>query len=114
MTAQPYKTWRMFDSTDGAIDYRREHGTGGWIFSYADSAEAVLFPWQMTPSEIFQSVFVVNRHGYLIGYDDKRRPQDEMRDLPKAAPVLERLVKPARRYLLAPSEQIGPRMNGTV
>lgn len=81
MTAQPYKTWRMFDSTDDAIAFRRERGTGGWIFSYQDSGEAVLFPWQMTPTEVLQSVFVHNRHGYLIGTDEKRRPQDALREL---------------------------------
>ncbi len=95
MTCEPYKTWRMFDSTADAIDYRRTHGTGGWIFSYADSGEAVLFPWQMTPKDVLESVFVQHRHGYLIGTDERRRPQDTMRDLPPSAPVLDKIMRPA-------------------
>lgn len=95
MACEPYKTWRMFDSTADAIDYRREYGTGGWIFSYADSGEAVLFPWRMTPSEVLDSVFVHNRHGYLIGSDDRRRPQDTLRDMPPSARILSRIERPA-------------------
>ena len=95
MTGKPYKTWRLFDSTDDAIEYRRERGTGGWIFSYADSGEAVLFPWQMTPKDVLESVFVHNRHGYLIGSDDRRRPQDTLRDMPPSARILSRIERPA-------------------
>lgn len=95
MTREPYKTWHMFDSTADAIDYRREHGTGGWIFSYADSGEAVLFPWQMTPKDVLESIFVQHRHGYLIGTDERRRPQDAMRELPPSAPVLDKVMRPA-------------------
>lgn len=94
MVREPYKTWRMFDSTDDAISYRRVKGTGGWIFSYADSGEAVLFPWRMTPSEVLESVFVHNRHGYLIGTDERRQPQDKLRDLPAKARILGQIVRP--------------------
>lgn len=78
MAAKPYKTWHMFDCTDDAIAYRREHGTGGWIFSYSDSGEAVLFPWQHTPADVLKSVFVSSRDGYLIGTDEKRHRSDAM------------------------------------
>lgn len=94
MTGKPYKTWRLFDSTDDAIEYRRERGTGGWIFSYADSGEAVLFPWQMTPKDVLESVFVQHHHGYLIGTDERRRPQDALRNLPATAPVLDKITRP--------------------
>ena len=63
--------------------------------SYADSGEAVLFPWRMTPSEVLDSVFVHNRHGYLIGSDDRRRPQDTLRDMPPSARILSRIERPA-------------------
>lgn len=109
MTAQPYKTWRLFDCTEDAIAFRREQGTGGWIFSIADNDEAILFPWQMPPREVLDSVFVRNRDGYLIGADDKRRPQDRVRELSNAAPFLGRIVKPFRCTPPAPSDQIGTR-----
>ena len=93
MSAQPYKTWRLFDCSADAIAFRGEHGTGGWIFVISDSDEAVLFPWQMTPKDIFESVFVAHREGWLIGADNKRRPDREMRDLPNATPLLGRIVR---------------------
>ena len=71
MTVAPWKTWHMFDTAKDAIAYRREHGTGGWIFVDADKGEAVLFPWQQTPKDILNSVFVQGRSGRLIGCDEK-------------------------------------------
>ncbi|MGL4412847.1 hypothetical protein [Roseinatronobacter monicus] len=72
MAAQPRKTWHLFDTAEDAIEHRRTNGTGGWIFEISDNGEAVLFPWQMTPSEIFRSVFVVGRVGRLIGTDGSK------------------------------------------
>lgn len=94
MTAQPYKTWRVFDCTEDAIHYRREHGTGGWIFSISDNGEAILFPWQMTPTEVLESVFVQHRHGYLIGSDEQRIAQDHLRDHRPPTAVLHFTIRP--------------------
>lgn len=72
MAAQPRKTWHLFDTAEDAIEYRREHDTGGWIFEISDNGEAVLFPWQSTPKDIFNSVFVHGRIGRFIGTDERK------------------------------------------
>lgn len=48
----------------------------------------------MTPSEVLGSVFVHNRHGYLIETDERRQPQDKLRDLPATAFILGQLIRP--------------------
>ena len=43
--------WLEFDSADAAIAYRREHGTGGWIFAREDGS-AVICPRGKTISPL--------------------------------------------------------------
>lgn len=71
MTITPWKTWHLFETAEYALTYRRENGTGGWIFEDGDKGEAVLFPWTHTPTEVLESLFVRGRSGRLIGCDDK-------------------------------------------
>ena len=78
MAAQPYKTWHLFETAEDAIEYRRTNGTGGWIFEISDNGEAVLFPWQQTPAEIFRSVFVAGRVGRFIGTDETKTMSYDM------------------------------------
>ncbi|OWJ75033.1 hypothetical protein [Haematobacter genomosp. 1] len=68
MIEGPFKTYRHFENTDDAIAFRKEHGTGGWIFSITDTGEAILFPWQMTPSQVLDSPYVRPFNGRLIGH----------------------------------------------
>ena len=69
------QTFRTFGSADEARAYRHENGTGGWIFDpdpgvslSAWSAEAILFPPEMTPSSIFRHPLTQGRSGNLIGH----------------------------------------------
>jgi hypothetical protein len=43
--------WTEFDSAEAAIAYRRDHGTGGWIFVHEDGG-AVICPRGMTVSRL--------------------------------------------------------------
>jgi hypothetical protein len=70
MTSQRPRSFYLFDTAAAALSYRRANGTGGWIFEYAGSGEAMLFPHQMTASAVFHSVFVTHHAGRLIGTAD--------------------------------------------
>jgi hypothetical protein len=61
------ETFRTFNSTQDARDYRHEHGTGGWIFTPDDAGQSILFPPEYTPAGIFRHPFTVGRSGNLIG-----------------------------------------------
>jgi hypothetical protein len=60
-----------FTTSGAAREYRRENGCGGWIFDDDDGAglfRAVLFPPDMTPTEIFRHPMTRGRSGQLIGH----------------------------------------------
>jgi len=57
---------REFASVQDARDYRHEAGCGGWIFA-PDSGMAVLFPPDMSPSDVFHHPIARGRSGELIG-----------------------------------------------
>ena len=68
------ETLLMFATSQQARDYRREHGTGGWIFQPTDTENAhynwhqcVLFPPSMPPAQIFNHPITKGRMGKLIG-----------------------------------------------
>ena len=58
---------REFTTTQEARDYRHEHGTGGWIFAPDGNGNAVLFPPDMSPSDIMGHPMTRNRTGDIIG-----------------------------------------------
>lgn len=47
------ETFHTFDNFEGAASYREANGAGGWIALNPDKGEAVLFPWEWTPTRIF-------------------------------------------------------------
>lgn len=59
------KVYKTFDDADSAVRYRREEGTGGWIFS-PEKGETVLFPYGMTASECLNHLMSTG-NGKLIG-----------------------------------------------
>lgn len=59
-------TFHHFDNDQEARDYRRIHGTGGWIFVCSDNGEATLFPPHMTPSHIRYHPLVAGQIGRLL------------------------------------------------
>jgi hypothetical protein len=58
-------TLHFFDSINAARAYRTATGCGGWIFA-ADDGTAVLFPFRMTPAQIFDHPATAGRSGELI------------------------------------------------
>lgn len=70
--------YREFETGIEAIDYRQEHGTGGWIFQDFDKGSAILFPHHMTPSECLHHPMIYGRSGSLIGTDGERRPSHKL------------------------------------
>ena len=57
----------VFNTLQGARDYRYEHGTGGWIFESDDDLTAILFPPDVYPTSIFNHPITKGRSGNLIG-----------------------------------------------
>ena len=55
----------FFDSLDAARAYRNATGCGGWIFAAADGT-ATLFPFGMTPAQIFAHPATAGQSGELI------------------------------------------------
>ena len=60
-------TLREFGTAKEAREYRHEHGTGGWIFAPDGGGRAVLFPPDMSPSDIMGHPMTRNRTGEIIG-----------------------------------------------
>ena len=63
-----------FNNSQDARDYRREHGTGGWIFEPTriegvawDNNKCILFPPEYTPTMILNHQFTKSCDGRLIG-----------------------------------------------
>ncbi len=56
----------VFNTLQGARDYRYEHGTGGWIFESDDDFTAILFPPNVCPTAIFNHPITKGRSGNLI------------------------------------------------
>ena len=72
--AQPTGSRRSthhFDNEAEAIQYREDHGTGGWIFACADKGEATIFPPNMTPTDILKSGMTSQSGGRFIGATGK-------------------------------------------
>ena len=46
-------TIHEFDNIAEATKYRETSGCGGWIYRVNDNGTAILYPWQWTPSMIF-------------------------------------------------------------
>jgi hypothetical protein len=68
------KQYFTFNNLQDALDYRHEHGTGGWIFAPENNKstfypyhEVILFPPEFSPSGIFNHPFTKDRSGKLIG-----------------------------------------------
>ena len=64
-------TLHYFDNAQDARDYRRDHGTGGWIFepetiNHALGDCVILFPPHMPPAMIFHH-HAARGPGRLIG-----------------------------------------------
>lgn len=63
-------TYRTFKTWQEAAQYRMEHGTGGFIFvPVTDKAladEAILFPYNYTPSKIFTHQLTRGLSGEII------------------------------------------------
>lgn len=58
------QTLRLFKDAPTARNYRRDNGTGGWIF---DSPEMViLFPPELTPTGILNHPVTKGRSGKLL------------------------------------------------
>jgi hypothetical protein len=64
-------TFRTFTSLQAARDYRYTHGTGGWIFAPEPNPDeymqCILFPPEMTASDVFNHSLTKGRDGLLIG-----------------------------------------------
>jgi hypothetical protein len=60
------KTYKEFTTITAAKAYRYTNGTGGWIFARQDNT-AVLFPPDMTPSDIFHHPLTRGTSGELLG-----------------------------------------------
>ena len=63
-------TYRTFGTASAAMNYRKDNGTGGWIFDPKDVAgehkQCILFPPSLTPSMVFSHVFTSGRDGKLV------------------------------------------------
>lgn len=67
------QTIRTFATSQDARDYRRQNGTGGWIFAptctnpeFYPWTESVLFPPEYTPTMIFNHPITKGRNGKLL------------------------------------------------
>lgn len=60
-----------FDNKAEAIRYRDDEGTGGWIFVCNDKGEATIFPYHMTPKDIFKTGMTSSSGGRFIGSTGK-------------------------------------------
>ena len=67
-----------FDNLEEAIQYRDAEGTGGWIFVCNDKAEATIFPYQMTPKDIFNTGMTSSSGGRFIGTNGKILQKEEV------------------------------------
>ena len=79
--AQPTGSRRSihhFDNEAEAIQYREDHGTGGWIFVCNDKGEATIFPWNMTPSDILKTGMTSQSGGRFIGATGKITKTEDM------------------------------------
>lgn len=56
-----------FDTAKAAREYRREHGTGGWIFEPDNGGACILFPPHIPPFGIFNHGATRGQSGRLIG-----------------------------------------------
>ena len=65
----PERSFHEFPSRDAAVAYRRDHGTGGWIFA-AESGVATLFPWRMTARQVLAHPITAGCSGTLVGCDE--------------------------------------------
>jgi hypothetical protein len=66
------RTFLTFPTKEEAIQYRKDNGTGGWIFAPdKQGEESIIFPVDMTPSDIFYHPFIRGKkrwgHGELVG-----------------------------------------------
>jgi hypothetical protein len=59
---------RIFKTEDEAVTTRDAEGCGGYVFSVEDRDEkcAILFPYDFTPSEIFNHFLVKRLSGMLL------------------------------------------------
>jgi hypothetical protein len=57
-----------FTDKQEARDYRRQHGTGGWIFSPDGGGPVYLFPPDMPPTAIMNHRLTKGLSGDLIGH----------------------------------------------
>lgn len=64
---EPLQTFRTFRTGQDALIYRHQTGCGGWVFVPEDDSVAVIFPYTMTPSQIFHHPLWKSRFGELIG-----------------------------------------------
>lgn len=65
MPVKPIATFRTFETRSDALSYRKEEGTGGWVFAAADGF-AILFPPQMTAQDVFCHAFTRGLSGELV------------------------------------------------
>lgn len=63
----PSQSILFFETSDDAIAYRANHGTGGWIFACFDKNSGMLFPAHMTPSAILRTGCTSSMGGRFIG-----------------------------------------------
>lgn len=63
-------TYRTFGSEQDAVDYRKEHGTGGWIFvpdpKPGEYMQCILFPPEFTPTPICKHALTRGLSGRLV------------------------------------------------
>lgn len=62
------KTFRQFDTSQEARDYRHVNGTGGWILVCDKTGTAILFPPCMAPTAILTHKLARGISGDLIGH----------------------------------------------
>lgn len=62
------QTFLSFPNAQDARTYRRDHGTGGWIFVSEQTGVATIFPPDMTPTAIFHHPIARGQSGDLIGH----------------------------------------------
>lgn len=68
----------FFDTSEEAIAYRDDHGTGGWIFACSDKNSGTIFPPRMTPSDILATGRTSSMGGRFIGPTGKNIAQEDV------------------------------------
>jgi hypothetical protein len=77
-TPNTHTSTHHFDTENDALEFRKHHGTGGWVYVCQDKGEATLFPYHMTPTAILLTGTLSSSGGRLIGQAGNTIKQEEI------------------------------------